>query len=238
MRFESSVTSVSWIPSQAVSGLTKAGFTAGIVHYDDPPPDAITDLAGLPAAERFRLPTTSQHGSTSGWERGDAGYGGRGYITCTRLRAGSLPEVTFQAAEFPKIRATPEISATGARFTRATGGRTGAPFPRPVSGKPYFQWGAPTVWTTLALTLATDGTSRGEMTGASPFPRHWVTAIVAISSPSPGWHHSATGSAPRSAPTAPGGQEDSKPLVTIAESAPDGSCRPPSCMAASPRSAE
>ena len=33
------------------------------------------------------------------------------------MRADSLPEVTFQRAEFPEIKATPEISATGARFT-------------------------------------------------------------------------------------------------------------------------
>src|SRR5690348_1594167 len=126
MHIESSVTSVSWIPSEAVSGLTKVGFTAGIVHYDDPPPDAITDLAGLHAAERFRFANhlaawiDVQDGNVA-----DAGYSGRGYITRTRLRAGSLPEVTFQPAEFPELKATPEISATGARFTQTTGGRTG-----------------------------------------------------------------------------------------------------------------
>jgi hypothetical protein len=53
----------------------------------------------------------------------DAGYSGRGYIACTRMRTGSLREVTFQPAEFPEIKATPEISATGARFTRTTGGQ-------------------------------------------------------------------------------------------------------------------
>jgi hypothetical protein len=112
--------------AEAVSGLTKAGFTAGIVHYDDPPPDAITDLAGLHAAEPFRF---ANH--LAAWidvrdgHVADAGYSGRGYITRTRMRAGSLREVTFQPAEFPEIKATPEISATGARFTQATGGRTG-----------------------------------------------------------------------------------------------------------------
>jgi hypothetical protein len=220
MRIESSVTSVSWIPSEAVSGLTKAGFTAGIVHYDDPPPDAITDLAGLHASERFRFANhlaawiDVQDGNVA-----DAGYSGRGYITRTRLRAGSLPEVTFQPAEFPEIKATPEISATGARFTQTTGGRTGAPFPRPVSGKPYFQWAAPTVWTTLALTIATDGTSRGEMTGASPFPRHWVYDhrghLIAKSGVASfhDWQRTAFGT------HSPWGQEDSKPLVTVPESA-------------------
>jgi hypothetical protein len=30
------------------------------------------------------------------------------------------------------------------------------------------------VWTTPALTIATDRASGGEVTCASPFPRHWV----------------------------------------------------------------
>ncbi len=38
-----------------MAGLAKMGFTAGAVRYDDPPPDRITDLAALHAAERFRF---------------------------------------------------------------------------------------------------------------------------------------------------------------------------------------
>jgi hypothetical protein len=33
---------------------------------------------------------------------------------------------------------------------------------------------APTVWTTLALTIHADGSAEHEVVGASPFPRHWV----------------------------------------------------------------
>jgi hypothetical protein len=40
-----------------------------------------------------------------------------------------------------------------------------------VSGKPYVQWVAPTVWTTLALTIGTDGSSHGEMIGAGSLAR-------------------------------------------------------------------
>jgi hypothetical protein len=50
---------------------------------------------------------------------------------------GSLPEVMFQPAEFPEIKATPEISATGAGSPRQPAAAPGA-VPRPVSGKPYF----------------------------------------------------------------------------------------------------
>ena len=55
MRIESSVTSVSWIPSQAIQGSMKLPFTFGIANYDDPPPDVLEDLAEMAAAGRFRF---------------------------------------------------------------------------------------------------------------------------------------------------------------------------------------
>jgi hypothetical protein len=55
MRIESAVTSVSWIPSEAITGMTKAPFELGVAHYDDPPPDVIHDLGALQAADRFRF---------------------------------------------------------------------------------------------------------------------------------------------------------------------------------------
>ena len=42
-RIESSVTSVSWIPRDAITGLTKLPFDLGVAHYDLPPPDVMTD---------------------------------------------------------------------------------------------------------------------------------------------------------------------------------------------------
>ena len=175
MRFESSVTSVSWIPSESVSGLYKAGYAVGASHPDDPPPDVLEDLDGLFAAERFRF--ANQLAAWIEVQDGritDAGYAGRGYISCTRFGWGPQREVTFQPTEFPELRTEPEITATGARFTQTTGGRTGAPMPRPVTGRPHMQWLAPTVWTTLALDIGTDGSSCGQVTGASAFPRHWI----------------------------------------------------------------
>ena len=47
MRIESSVTSLSWIPSEAVTGANKGVFEIGFTHYDDPPPDVIEDLDAL-----------------------------------------------------------------------------------------------------------------------------------------------------------------------------------------------
>ena len=223
MRFESAVTSVSWIPSDSVSGLYKAGFTIGASHPDDPPPGVIKDSADLDelfAAERFRFANhlavwiEVEHGHVV-----DAGYSGRGYISRTRFGWGPQREVTFQPTPFPEIRTGPELSATGARFTQTIGGRTGAPMPRPVSGKPYVQWLAPTVWTTLALTVGTDGSAHGELTGASAFPRHWVYdgngRLVAKSGLADFREWMATAHGQHS----PWGQEDSQPLVMLAESA-------------------
>ncbi len=223
MRFESSVTSVSWIPSESVSGLYQAGFAAGTSHSDDPPPDVIKDLAeldALHAAERFRFANR-----LAAWievENGhvvDAGYSGRGYISRTRFGWGPHREVTFAPAEFPELRTEPDITATGARFSQTTGGRTGAPMPRPVTGKPYVQWLAPTVWTTMALTIGIDGSAHGEMTGASPFPRHWIYdpqgQLVAKSGLADFRQWMATAHGQHS----PWGEEDSQPLVTVAESA-------------------
>jgi hypothetical protein len=50
----------------------------------------------------------------------------------------------------------------------------GLPAPRRVSGKPFFRIKSASAWTTLSLTLKADGTTEHELTGASPFPRHWL----------------------------------------------------------------
>ena len=54
-RIESSVTSLSWIPSEAVTGVNKAIFGTGFTHYDAPPPDRIGDLEALRATDAFRF---------------------------------------------------------------------------------------------------------------------------------------------------------------------------------------
>jgi len=59
-------------------------------------------------------------------------------------------------------------------FVQTAGGRTGMPAPRPVPRPPYVQIASPIAWTTLALRIHADGRSEGELTGCSPFPRHWI----------------------------------------------------------------
>ena len=220
MRIEAAVTSISWIPSEAVTGLTKAGFTSGAMHYDDPPPDYLENLAELHKAGRFRFANRlAAWIEVADGRITDAGYSGRGYISCTRFGWGLHREVSFQPAEFPELRAEPEITATAARFRQTTGGRTGAPAPRPVSGKPYVQWLAPTIWTTLALTIGIDGSARGEMTGASAFPRHWIYSAEGELSAKSGLADFGQWMATTHGQHSPWGDEDSPPLITLAESA-------------------
>ena len=56
MRIESSVTSLSWIPSEAVVGpINTTVFRSGITHYDRPLPDHINDLDALRSDDAFRF---------------------------------------------------------------------------------------------------------------------------------------------------------------------------------------
>ena len=55
VRHHGSITSLSWIPSEAVEGSSRLAFEAGIAHYDMPPPEVIEDLEALRAGDRFRF---------------------------------------------------------------------------------------------------------------------------------------------------------------------------------------
>ena len=52
---ESSVTSISWIPSAAIAGATRIPFEVGVAHYDDPPPDEWRDLDSVVGPEGARF---------------------------------------------------------------------------------------------------------------------------------------------------------------------------------------
>lgn len=174
MRIESSVTTISWIPSEAITGMMKMPFQTGVAHYDDPPPEVIDDLLALRDADRFRFANELR-----GWievEGGKiTGYGqeGSGLIGSTTMRFGSK-EMTLAAFSLPDLRPEPQLGPSWVRFEQTAGGRTGAPAPRRVNHPPFVQWDAPLAWTTAALTIHTDGRTEHEVSGASPFPRFWV----------------------------------------------------------------
>ena len=223
-RVEGSVTTISWIPSEAVEGVVKAGFKLGFTHYDMAPPDELgADIDGsldeLVAADRFRF---ANH--LRAWAQFDelgnvvaSSHLGGGRLGATNVRIGT--DVCLGATAMPERRDEPEIGPGWIRFTQTNGGRTGLPLPRAVRHAPFVQFKSPVAWSTLELTLFADGRVEGRLAGASPFPRHWVydtdgkLAGKSGSTDWKGWAGTAFGK------HTPWGDEDSPAFVTAAESA-------------------
>ncbi|TMF11045.1 MAG: cyclic nucleotide-binding domain-containing protein [Chloroflexi bacterium] len=174
MRYESSTTSVSWIPSEAIPGMMRLPFDLGPVHYDDPPGDQLGDIPTLSrsGAVRFinelRAWVEVENGLIVGH-----GHSGRGWIGKTKLGFGSR-KILFSAIPMPDIRSEGEADKLSVRFAQTTGGRVAMPMRRKLNRPPFVQIVPPLVWTSLALTIKADGSSKPEVIGASPFPRHWI----------------------------------------------------------------
>ena len=222
MRIESSVSTVSWIPSEAVTGLPKQFFEVGVTHYDDPPPDTIVsedELETLRDAGRFRFANRlAAYIEVEGGRIVDAGYTGGGRMGLTTVSVAGRSAM-FNPVALPDLREDPEVHGTSARFVQTTGGRAPIPAPRHVRHPPFFQLKPPDVWTTLALTLHADGTASHELVGASTFPRHWVydehgalTAKAGLAD-FKDWYRGAFGK------HTPWGRENSRAYVTAVESA-------------------
>jgi Cyclic nucleotide-binding domain len=223
MRVESAVTTISWIPSEAVTGpLNKPIFDSGLTHYDEPPPD---DIGALPTLgrwlkeDRFRFANRLAaaidvvDGKIVSTE-----YTGGLFINATRLRLAGH-EITFQPYALPTRQEQPEIGDGWARFTQTVGGQPGLPAPRRVNHPPFVQLRGPVVWTTLSLTVHTDGSTQHRLVGASGFPRHWIYGPDGALEKKAGltefkeWYRHAFGK------HTPWGDEDSPALVTEVESA-------------------
>jgi hypothetical protein len=218
-RFASSVTAISWIPSEAITGPSKVPFELGITHYDDPPPDQLEDLYELQRNGGFR-----EANELRAWidvEDGgivDYGHFGQGLIGATTVRVGPAA-VRFPAVQLPDLRPQPEVGPSSVRFVQTVGGRMGLPTPRPVPHKPFVQFWPSIAWTTLSLTINADGTSSHELVGASPFPRHWVydhegrlvekSALIDFGK----WFNDSFGQ------RTPWGEQDSPTIVAAVESA-------------------
>jgi Cyclic nucleotide-binding domain len=219
MRIESSVTAISWIPSEAIEGMPKLPFELGIGHYDDPPPDRLAegDLESLRDADGFR-----EANHLAAWievENGeivDHAQTGGGLVGSTTFSLGF--KVTVPGVAFDVLQSY-EPGREAVRFVQTVGGRAGFPAPRRVRGRPFFRINSATAWTTLALVIRADGSSYHEVVGASAFPRHWIydrdgtlvekTGTVDFES----WYREAHGD------NTPWGSEDSDAFVTAAESA-------------------
>jgi hypothetical protein len=220
MRYESSVTSLSWIPSEAVTGVSRAAFDSGFTHYDDPPPAELGDIEELRVADRFRFANALRawiEVDDSGHITG-GGYDGGGLMGVTTVRLAGLRH-TFQAVALPDIQRSPETGESWMRFVQTAGGRTAIPAPRPVRRKPFIQWQAPLVWTTLSLTLHADGRAEYEVTGASRFPRHWIYDASGRLGHKSGLTDYANWAQVSFGRHTPWGDEDSPALVTAVETA-------------------
>jgi Cyclic nucleotide-binding domain len=147
----------------------------------------------------------------------DYGHLGRGHIGVTKVKLGP-GQVSVPAVAMPTLQPEPEVGDGWVRFTQTAGGRTGMPAPRHVHGKPFFQISSALAWTTLSLTLRTDGSSEHELVGASKFPRHWIYKDGKLVEKSglidfKEWYRKAFGE------NTPWGKEDSEPFVTAVETA-------------------
>ena len=219
MRIESSVTSITWIPSEAIKGMPKLPFEMGVAHYDEPPHDRLLDLDAMHENDLFREANelkawieVEDDGEISGH-----GYEGGGRIGVTRLKLGRR-EVAFPAVQYPLIQAEPEVGDGWVKFVQSAGGHMGLPAPRRVKGKPFMRIASASAWTTLELTINADGSSERQLVGASPFPRHWIYDADGVLAEKSGtidferWYRESHGK------HTPWGEEDSPAFATAVES--------------------
>jgi hypothetical protein len=146
------------------------------------------------------------------------GYEGVGLVGSATFNLG-VTDITIPGVAFEVLRREPEVQENVVRFEQTVGGRAGFPAPRRVIGRPLIRIQSATAWTTLALTVRTDGFSDHQLVGASTFPRHWIYDrdgnLVAKSGTIDfrAWYRGAHGE------RTPWGDEESDAFVTAAESA-------------------
>ncbi len=177
-RVTTSFTSVSWIPSEAMTGLMRLPMDVGVGRYDDPPPDLIDDLPSFVAdgrcrfANRLEVWADIDHDADGGPHIVATGSSGGGQVAPTEVDLKALV-LKVPAIAFPEIRSTETNDDGSVTVIQTAGGRTGAPLPRLAGRRGLPRLKSPTGWTTVAVTIRPDGTSSGEVRGASPFPRHF-----------------------------------------------------------------
>lgn len=165
MLVESRVFSLSWIPSDVVSGIARLPFAVGLSRADQPPPERVADPRELVRDGRVR-----QANALCAWVE----FGGDGRPTAWGYREDAGGEADGEAVGLPLLQHEPEPDAFSVRFVQSAGGPLGGSVPHRVRERPFLRFAAPVSWTTLALTIGNDGRARGELVGASAFPRHWV----------------------------------------------------------------
>jgi Cyclic nucleotide-binding domain len=219
--------SISWIPSESVSGALRRGFDVGLTHYDDPPADEIK--GGVDEVRRLRDQDAFRFANVVGaWANVEDGRIMASGLTAdagvlmgsTRVRLARLG-ATFCGFSMPVLRPDPVLAedGTSVTFVQTVGGRTGAPLPRPVPHPPFVQWTAPIVWTTVSLTLHADRRQAdARLIDASPFPRHWLYGPDGVLKAKSGLTDQATWVTHSFGRRTPWGEHNSTALVADAES--------------------
>ena len=220
MRIDGAATTISWIPSEAVTGIVyRVPFEVDVAHYDDPPPDRLPDVEAYLAADGARFANVLRAWiEVRDGEIVDYGHSGGGRIGSTTLRLGSR-RLRFVAYALPDLQRAERRGVDAVRFEQTAGGRTGVPSPRRVAHAPYVQFSSPLAWSTVALTLYADGRQECELSGASPFPRHWLYdggGTLTHKSATVDYHTWSTSAFGRHTPW---GDVDSPALVTEVETA-------------------
>ena len=176
MRIESSVTSLSWIPSEAIAGMaTKMPFETGIAHYDAAPPDVIEDIDAL---QRERPLPLRQPAHGVGRGRGRAHRRPRPVRRRAHLldpAALGSKQAAFEAIALPDLHPEPEVAGT--EVTLLPDRRRPHRRARPAAGAPGALRAVlrpAGVDDARAHAAAPTARRRSRSTGASTFPRHWV----------------------------------------------------------------
>jgi Cyclic nucleotide-binding domain len=175
-RIERQATTISWIPSDSIPGfMMRTPFEKGIMHFHPPPPLVLEDLNGMQRRGEFRF--ANQLDAWVEVEAGeirDCGYSGTGLtMGLTPISAGRF-RVLLPTKANPVIRHAPQVVAGEATFVQTAGGRPIFSVVRPSLHRPFLLTKPFNIWTTIALTIRTDGQARQRLAGASPFPRHWL----------------------------------------------------------------
>jgi Cyclic nucleotide-binding domain len=174
VRIERSATTISWIPSDSIPGLLRMPFARGIMHYDPPPPLALSEIDAMRRSGELR--SANLLGAYIDVDDGrivGAGYTGRTLMGVTPITAGRL-RILLPTKSNREIQWQPDVRTTEATFVQTAGGRPGFSFLKPTWKWPFLVTKPFTIWTTIRLTINVDGTSTQELIGASPFPRHWL----------------------------------------------------------------
>ncbi len=132
MRFERSITSISWIPSDSIPGLLGVPFSRGVMHFDPPPPLQLGDLDEMRARGEFRFANRCRaYVDVDDGRITDCGYTGGTVMGLTPVTAGPL-RIMLPTKRNHEIQWRPAVTPDRVTFVQTAGGRPGFSVPQTV----------------------------------------------------------------------------------------------------------